>query len=55
MTNNELNKYIRHNIEKDHTNRAMMLTGPWGCGNSYYIRELIMTSIITRRKVLQNI
>lgn len=24
MTNNELNKYIRHYIEKDHTNRAMM-------------------------------
>lgn len=39
MTNNELNKYIRHYIEKDHTNRAMMLTGPWGCGKSYYIRE----------------
>lgn len=39
MTNNELNKYIQHYIEKDHTNRAMMLTGPWGCGKSYYIRE----------------
>lgn len=39
MTNNELNKYIRHYIEKDRTNRAMMLTGPWGCGKSYYIRE----------------
>lgn len=39
MTNHELNKYIRHYIEKDHTGRAMMLTGPWGCGKSYYIRE----------------
>lgn len=39
MTNNELNQYIQHYIEKDHTNRAMMLTGPWGCGKSYYIRE----------------
>lgn len=42
MTNHELTKYIRHYIEKDHTNRAMMLTGPWGCWKSYYIREELM-------------
>lgn len=39
MANQELSQYIRHYIEKDRTSRAMMLTGPWGCGKSYYIRE----------------
>lgn len=39
MTNDELNKYIQHYIEKDKTGRAIMLTGPWGIGKSYYIRN----------------
>ena len=42
MTNSELNQYIRHYIEKDRTNRAIMLTAQWGAGKSHYIRnELI--------------
>ena len=42
MTNYELNKYIRHYLENDKTHSAIMLTGEWGSGKSYYIQhELI--------------
>ena len=37
MTNKELNQYIQHYIEKDKTGRAIMLTGAWGTGKSYYM------------------
>ena len=39
MTNNELNLYIKHYIEKDKTGRAIMLSGAWGTGKSYYIKN----------------
>ena len=39
MTNKELNLYIQHYIEKDKTGRAIMLTGAWGTGKSYYIKK----------------
>ena len=39
MTNDELNNYIKHYIEKDKTGRAIMLTGAWGTGKSYYINN----------------
>ncbi len=42
MKNDELNAYIKHYIEHDKTNRAIMLTASWGTGKSYYIQnELI--------------
>lgn len=42
MNNDELNTYIKHYIEHDKTNRAIMLTASWGTGKSYYIQnELI--------------
>lgn len=42
MTNYELNKYIQHYLENDKTHSAIMLTGEWGSGKSYYIKhELI--------------
>lgn len=42
MNYSELNAYIKHYIEKDKTGRAIMLTGPWGIGKSFYIKnELI--------------
>ena len=42
MTNYELNKYIQHYLENDKTHSAIMLTGEWGSGKSYYIQhELI--------------
>lgn len=42
MTNDELNMYIRHYIEKDKTGRAVMLTGAWGTGKSYYIKNSLI-------------
>lgn len=42
MTNQELNSYIKHYLENDKTHSAIMLTGDWGSGKSYYIQhELI--------------
>lgn len=42
MNNEELNKYIKHYLEKDKSKSAIMLTGTWGIGKSYYIQnELI--------------
>lgn len=42
MTNADLNEYIKYYIEHDQTRRAIMLTGSWGSGKSYYIQnELI--------------
>lgn len=41
-TTKELNEYIKHYLENDKTNSAIMLTAPWGTGKSYYIKnELI--------------
>ena len=42
MTNDELNEYIKHYIEKDRTGRAIMLSGPWGVGKSFYIRNCLV-------------
>ena len=42
MTNDELNQYIKHYIEKDKTGRAVMLTGDWGMGKSYYIKHTLI-------------
>lgn len=41
MNYNELNEYIKHYIEKDKTKSAIMLTGGWGTGKSYYIRNVL--------------
>jgi len=42
MKDKELNNYIKHYIEHDKTNRAIMLNASWGTGKSYYIQnELI--------------
>ena len=42
MTNDKLNHYIKHYIEKDKTGRAIMLTGSWGISKSYYIKNELM-------------
>lgn len=41
MNYDELNEYIKHYIEKDKTQSAIMLTGGWGTGKSYYIRNVL--------------
>ena len=39
MTNSELNHYILHYLTEDKTQSAIMLTGDWGTGKSYYIKN----------------
>lgn len=39
MTIEELNNFIKHYIEKDKTQSAIMLSAPWGTGKSYYIHN----------------
>ena len=39
MNNQEMNKYILHYIENDRTHSAIMLSGDWGTGKSYYIQN----------------
>lgn len=39
MTYQELNQYILHYLTEDKTKSAIMLTGPWGTGKSYYIQN----------------
>lgn len=46
MTNSELNKYIKHYLEEDKTKSAIMLTGPWGSGKSYYINHELVPFLI---------
>lgn len=41
MTTTELNKYIKHYLEKDKTHRAIMLTGEWGAGKTYYVENVL--------------
>ncbi len=42
MTNSDLNHYILHYLTEDKTKSAIMLTGGWGTGKSYYVKnELI--------------
>lgn len=41
MTNDELNEYILHYLTEDKTQSAIMLTGDWGTGKSYYINNTL--------------
>lgn len=42
MKTEELNDYIKHYIEMDKTQSALMLTAPWGTGKSYYINNVLV-------------
>ena len=39
MNNRELNNYIKEYVKNDKSQRAIMLTAPWGNGKSYYINK----------------
>lgn len=41
MMTTELNKYIKHYLEKDKTHTAIMLTGEWGSGKTYYVENVL--------------
>ncbi|MBQ9531360.1 MAG: hypothetical protein IJR70_04745 [Eubacterium sp.] len=50
MTYNELNEYILNYLENDKTNSAIMLTGAWGTGKSYYIENTLKPYIKDHKK-----
>lgn len=39
MTVTELNNCIKHYLKEDKTHTAIMLTGEWGSGKTYYIEN----------------
>lgn len=45
MTTKELNAYIKDYTKNDKTNRAVMLTAPWGSGKTYYIKNELVPSL----------
>ncbi|HQM02234.1 MAG TPA: P-loop NTPase fold protein [Ruminococcus flavefaciens] len=45
MTYDEMNNYILDYLENDKTGRAIMLSGDWGCGKSYYVKEKLKSFI----------
>ena len=42
MTADELNGYIMHYLEEDKTHTAIMLTGEWGSGKTYYVENILV-------------
>lgn len=48
MTNSELNRYILRYIKDVHTKSAIMLTGGWGTGKSYYIKNNLIPFLAER-------
>lgn len=45
MPHEKLTSYIKHYIKKDKTNSALMLTGDWGTGKSYYIKNNLIPDL----------
>lgn len=41
MIEMELNNYIKHYLEEDKTHTAIMLTGEWGSGKTYYVENVL--------------
>lgn len=39
MDISKLNEHIKNYLENDKTQRAIMLTAPWGYGKSYYLKN----------------
>lgn len=50
MKMGDLNSYIKHYLEDDKTQSAIMLTAPWGTGKSYYIRNELIPYLNTDSK-----
>lgn len=42
MTIEETNEFIKNYIQKDKSNRAIMLSSPWGSGKTFYVKEILV-------------
>ena len=45
MNEKEISEYLINYIENDKTRSAVMLTGPWGSGKSYYIQNQLVNKL----------
>lgn len=45
MKNNDIVRFIKHYMNKDVSRGAIMLTGSWGMGKSYFIRNTLVPEI----------
>ena len=50
MNSNELNIYIEKYVLRDKTNSALMLSGTWGIGKSFYIKNDLIPYLEENRK-----
>lgn len=50
MKVDDLNKYILHYLTKDKTGTAILLTGRWGSGKSYYINTVLKPFLEENKK-----
>ncbi len=50
MTADELNGYIMHYLEEDKTHTAIMLTGEWGSGKTYYVENVLVPFLQREKK-----
>lgn len=50
MKVDDLNKYILHYLTKDKTGTAILLTGRWGSGKSYYINTVLKPFLEEHKK-----
>lgn len=50
MTYEEINNYIYKYLKDDKTNTAILLSGPWGSGKSYYINHELVPFIKEKKK-----
>ena len=50
MTEIELNNYIKHYLEEDKTHTAIMLTGEWGSGKTYYVENVLAPFLKSENK-----
>lgn len=41
MNNDKITEYLNDYIKIDNPQYAVMITGKWGCGKTYYIKSLI--------------
>lgn len=39
--NDNIRKYLRSYVEENSHSSAIMLTGPWGCGKTYFVKDFI--------------
>ena len=50
MKKDDLNKYILHYLTKDKTGTAILITGKWGSGKSYYINTELKPYLEEKKK-----